>query len=72
MAVFGFITLFNFVLVLFSVIDGSLYRDGQFGYSVLNLFCTLMFLSLFITVLFKRRDIAKKNALIAEEDEEDE
>lgn len=72
MTIFGFITLFNLVLVIFSVMDGSLYQNGHFGYSVLNLFCTLTFLSMFVTMLFKKRDVEKKNALIAEEDEEDE
>ena len=72
MTIFGFITLFNLVLVIFSVMDGSLYQNGHFSYSVLNLFCTLTFLSMFVTMLFKKRDVAKKNALIAEEDEEDE
>ncbi|MBR4734058.1 MAG: hypothetical protein IK081_14995 [Lachnospiraceae bacterium] len=72
MTIFGFITLCNLVLVIFSVMDGSLYQNGHFSYSVLNLFCTLTFLSMFVTMLFKKRDVAKKNALIAEEDEEDE
>lgn len=72
MGVFGFIALFNLVIVTFSFIDGSLYQDGHLGYSVLNLFCTLMFLSMFVTMFFKKQDVARKNALIAEEDEEEE
>lgn len=72
MYMFGAIFLANLVISILNIWDGSMYKDGQFGPSLLNLMCTLLFLVLFVTVILKKIAVARQNAFISEEDEEDE
>ena len=72
MIMFGSIFLLNLVVTILNILDGSMYHNGQFGPSFLNLMCTLMFLTLFVTVVLKKIAVARQNAFISEEDEEDE
>ena len=72
MFMFGAIFLLNLVVSISNILDGSMYHNGQFGPSLLNLMCMLMFLTLFVTVVLKKIAVARQNAFISEEDEEDE
>lgn len=69
---FLLIGLCNLAVTIVQYISGDLYSNGHFGPSILNGFCTLMFLSVFVTMFLKKLMADRANGKIEEEDEEDE
>ncbi len=52
--VFGLIAVFNLVLGIWSIIDGSLIENGQLNFHVLNLLCGALFLVVGLALLVKK------------------
>ena len=67
MILFGCMGLFNLAIFVFRFLDSGV----PFGYHVLNLFCALLFLALFLAIFLKKRQNAHR-ALDAEEDADEE
>ena len=72
MILFCFIGIFNLAIAIINYLDGSMIKDGQFGPSILNLFCAITFLNVFAVMFIKRCVNAKLEKTVGAEDDEDE
>ncbi len=67
MVIFFFIAIFNTFVGVSHIVDGSFYEDGRISFSIVNLFCGILFIAIVITMFLKK--LSSKNA--ASNDEED-
>lgn len=72
MILFCFIGISNLAIAIINYLDGSMIKDGQFGPSILNLFCAFTFLNVFAVMFIKRCVNAKLEKTVGAEDDEDE
>lgn len=70
MIALGLIDLFNFVIGLSHLIDGTLVENGRLTFRIINLLCAILFFALFLTMLLKR--IVSSKAASADEEDDDE
>ena len=62
----------NLLLAISSYARGELFQSDHFEPAILNVFCTLLFLSVFVTMFLKKLVTDRRNAEIEEADEEEE
>ena len=62
----------NLLIAILNYARGDLFHDDHFEPAILNVFCTLAFLSIFITMFLKKLVTDRRNAEIEEADEEEE
>lgn len=67
---FLFIGVANLMIAILNFSKGEISLDGHLQPAILNLFCTLLFLAVFITMFLKKLVTDRKNAEIEEADEE--
>ena len=72
MILFGFIGLFNLGIAIGSYVNGVLIRNGRFGVNILNLFCALLFLAVFVATLLKKVADSHGKSASGEDDEDEE
>ena len=67
---FAIIALINLVIGIINIINGQLIVDGRITFRILNLFCAILFIVIFATMLLKRIVNARESSDEEEEDDE--
>ena len=67
---FAIIALINLVIGIINIIHGQLIVDGRITFRILNLFCAILFIVIFATMLLKRIVNARESSDEEEEDDE--
>ena len=72
MILFGFIGLFNLGIAIGSYVNGVMIRNGRFGVNILNLYCALLFLAVFVATLLKKFADSHGKSASGEDDDDEE
>ena len=67
---FAIIAIINLVIGIINIIHGQLIVDGRITFRILNLFCAIIFIVIFATMLLKRIANSRKSSDDEEEDDE--